>query len=131
VIVYLLRRFVCSAKGPMARAVGGQHGWSGRHPKNGIAFARWNFEYIGRRWRVLLSAWEYSVVGVQFATGRCVAGGGDSNHDLRAMNQHIDRQLIVFSLLLAILSWLIHCLAPAVARLGQELSSQEWGIPCA
>jgi hypothetical protein len=66
--------------------------------------------------RVLLSACGYSLVSVHLASDRRIAGQGISSLVVCAMNKAIGFQLVVYGLLLAGLSYLVHHLAPASAR---------------
>jgi hypothetical protein len=66
--------------------------------------------------RVLLSAWGYSIVGVQLASGKRIGCHGESSLVVCAMNKTIGLLLVVYSLLVAGLSYLVYHLAPGVAR---------------
>ena len=60
--------------------------------------------------------WRSAFVRVGVAAGRFISGQGDSQPVESAMNRTIGIQLAVYSLLLAGLSYLVHHLAPTIAR---------------
>jgi hypothetical protein len=78
---------------------------------------------------MFLSSGDRSFFSVCCASDRRSAGTGNSNPIVCSMNRLIGTQLVVYSLLLAGLSYLIHHLAPALAR-ATLITGQVGGLLC-